>query len=100
MSGRFTSPARYATGSTPLTTARTCWSCRRIDILADRGPALGRPMVDHIEHSAIQNLKELRPASAGRSELRILFAFDPWRSAILLAAGDKAGNWKQWYRQA
>jgi hypothetical protein len=71
-----------------------------IDILADRGPALGRPMVDHIEHSAIQNLKELRPASAGRSELRILFAFDPWRSAILLVAGDKAGNWKQWYRQA
>ena len=71
-----------------------------IDILADRGPALGRPMVDHIEHSAIQNLKGLRPASAGRSELRILFAFDPWRSAILLVAGDKAGNWKQWYRQA
>jgi hypothetical protein len=57
-------------------------------------------MVDHIEHSAIQNLKELRPASAGRSELRILFAFDPRRSAILLVAGDKAGNWKQWYRQA
>jgi hypothetical protein len=24
----------------------------------------------------------------------------PWRSAILLVAGDKAGNWKQWYRQA
>jgi hypothetical protein len=71
-----------------------------IDILADRGPALGRPMVDHIEHSAIQNLKELRPASAGRSELRILFAFDPRRSAILLVAGDKAGNWKQWYRQS
>jgi hypothetical protein len=71
-----------------------------IDILADRGPALGRPMVDHVERSAIQNLTELRPASAGRSELRILFAFDPWRSAILLVAGDKAGNWKQWYRQA
>jgi DNA-binding XRE family transcriptional regulator len=70
-----------------------------IDILADRGPALGRPRADHIEHSAIQNLKELRPASAGRSELRILFAFDPRRSAILLAAGDKAGNWEQWYRQ-
>jgi hypothetical protein len=38
--------------------------------------------------------------SAGRSELRILFAFDPWRSAIQLVAGDKAGNWRQWYRQA
>jgi hypothetical protein len=29
-----------------------------IDILADRGPALGRPLVDHVEHSAVQNLKE------------------------------------------
>lgn len=26
--------------------------------------------------------------------------FDPWRSAILLVAGDKAGNWKTWYREA
>jgi hypothetical protein len=50
-------------------------------------------------HSAVQNLKELRPGSAGRSELRILFAFDPWRSAILLVAGDKASNWREWYRQ-
>lgn len=71
-----------------------------IDLLADYGPALGRPMVDHIEHSVIQNLKELRPGSAGRSELRILFVFDLWRSAILLVAGDKAGSWKQWYRDA
>lgn len=70
-----------------------------VDILADRGPALGRPLVDRVEHSAIQNLKELRPGSAGRSELRILFVFDPWRSAILLVAGDKSGNWKQWYRE-
>ena len=57
-----------------------------IDILADRGPALGRPMVDHIGHSAIQNLQELRPASAGRSELRILFAFRP------VAISDPAGR--------
>ncbi len=71
-----------------------------IDILADRGPTLGRPLVDRVEHSSVQNLKELRPGSAGRSELRVLFVFDPWRSAILLVAGDKAGNWKQWYREA
>jgi hypothetical protein len=71
-----------------------------IDILADRGPSLGRPLVDHVEHSSVQNLKELRPGSAGRSELRVLFVFDPWRSAILLVAGDKSGNWKQWYREA
>jgi hypothetical protein len=32
--------------------------------------------------------------------VRILFAFDPWRSAVLLIAGDKSGQWKQWYRAA
>jgi hypothetical protein len=26
--------------------------------------------------------------------------FDPWRSAILLVAGDKAGNWSAWYDEA
>ena len=41
-------------------------------------------------------MKELRPGSAGRSEIRILFAFDSKRRAILLIAGDKAGRWKQW----
>jgi hypothetical protein len=56
--------------------------------------------VDRVEHSSVQNLKELRPGSAGRSELRVLFVFDPWRSAILLVAGDKSGSWKQWYREA
>lgn len=25
---------------------------------------------------------------------------DPWRSAILLIAGDKAGKWKRWYAEA
>jgi hypothetical protein len=45
-------------------------------------------------------LKELRPGSAGASELQVLFTFDPWRSAILLVAGDKAGNWTAWYRRA
>ncbi len=26
--------------------------------------------------------------------------FDPWRSAILLVAGDKSGQWERWYRTA
>jgi hypothetical protein len=30
----------------------------------------------------------------------VLFVFDPWRSAILLIAGDKAGQWKTWYDRA
>ncbi len=60
--------------------------------LSRSGPALGRPLVDTITSSKIANLKELRPGSRGRSEVRILFVFDPWRSAILLVAGDKAGT--------
>jgi hypothetical protein len=42
----------------------------------------------------------LRPASVGRTEVRILFAFDPRREAIFLVAGDKSGNWEGWYREA
>ncbi len=66
-----------------------------IDILAEAGPGLGRPLVDTIRGSSITNLKELRPGS-----VRVLFAFDPWRSSILLVAGDKAGQWNAWYREA
>jgi DNA-binding XRE family transcriptional regulator len=29
-----------------------------------------------------------------------LFAFDPWRSSVLLVAGDKSGRWQQRYREA
>ncbi len=45
-------------------------------------------------------MKELRPGSAGTSEIRILFAFDPVRRAVLLVAGDKSGNWQHWYETA
>ena len=71
-----------------------------IRVLSDDGPALGRPLVDTIKGSRIKNLKELRPGSSKRSEVRILFAFDPRRQAILLVAGDKSTNWKGWYRTA
>lgn len=70
-----------------------------IELLEDRGPQLGRPVVDTVNRSRHRNMKELRPGSSGRSELRILFAFDPERQAILLIAGDKAGNWQRWYKK-
>jgi hypothetical protein len=69
-------------------------------VLEENGPAEGRPLVDTVKGSTIQNMKELRPPSRGRSEIRVLFVFDPWRSAIMLVAGDKAGNWRRWYRDA
>lgn len=68
-----------------------------IGLLETRGPQLGRPIVDTVVGSRYSNMKELRPGSKGRSELRVLFAFDPERRAILLIAGNKAGAWKKWY---
>lgn len=71
-----------------------------LDILERVGPGLGRPLVDTLEGGRLANLKELRPGSTGRSEIRILFVFDPNREAILLVAGDKADRWSQWYEKA
>jgi hypothetical protein len=45
-------------------------------VLERNGPAVGRPLVDSITVSRIANLKELRPPSAGRSQIRILFVFN------------------------
>ncbi len=70
-----------------------------IDLLAYEGPKLGRPLVDRVAGSRHHNMKELRPRSAQSGALRILFAFDPRRRAILLVAGDKAGQWSQWYER-
>jgi hypothetical protein len=41
-------------------------------------------------------MKELRVGAVGN--IRILFAFDPRRQAILLLGGDKTGAWSEWYR--
>lgn len=68
-----------------------------VDVLSEHGPTLGRPLVDTLTGSKIANMKELRPR---RTNIRILFVFDPWRSAILLVAGDKTGEWNRWYDRA
>ena len=71
-----------------------------IDLLAEQGPALGRPLVDRIQASKFHQMKELRPGSSGSTEVRLLFVFDPHREAIFLVAGDKSGQWKNWYQAA
>lgn len=67
--------------------------------LREKGPNLGRPLVDTVVESKFKNLKELRPGSSGASEIRALFAFDPRRKAIILVAGDKSRDWTGWYRE-
>lgn len=71
-----------------------------IEVLEDKGPKLGRPLVDTMSGSSLKNLKELRPGSSGSTEIRILFVFDPRRQAVLLVGGDKAQDYVQWYRKA
>ena len=67
-------------------------------LLAENGPSLKRPVVGEIKTSRHTNLKELIVSAAGA--LRVLFAFDPRRHAILLLGGDKSGNWDAWYATA
>lgn len=69
-----------------------------VRILRSEGPTLGRPLVDTVVASRHPNMKELRPGSTGRTEVRVLFAFDRQRKAILLIGGDKSRDWRGWYR--
>ena len=66
-------------------------------VLAQMGPSLGRPYADTLQASRFPNMKELRVQSAGRP-LRVLFAFDPLRNAVLLIGGDKTGD-KRFYKR-
>lgn len=67
-----------------------------IPSLRRHGPALGRPLVDTVKGSCHPNLKELRPPA---TNIRILFAFNPLRIAILLIGGDKTDRWQEWYKE-
>lgn len=64
---------------------------RAVGKLREMGPSLPRPLVDTVKQSRHANMKELRVQQGG-SPLRIFFAFDPRRSAILLIGGDKTGD--------
>jgi hypothetical protein len=66
-----------------------------VGLLQAHGPNLGRPSVAPVKGSTIDHLKELRS-----STLRVLFVFDPRRTAILLIGGDKRGDWKGWYQKS
>ena len=68
-----------------------------VELLVTEGPLLGRPHADTLRGSRISNMKELRIQHDGRP-YRVLFAFDPRRSAMLLIGGDKTGN-DRWYQE-
>jgi hypothetical protein len=69
-----------------------------LEQLEEYGPVTRRPFVDTLEGSAHANMKELRPrATSQGAHMRVLFAFDLQSRAIMLVAGNKAGNWRRWY---
>ena len=68
-----------------------------LEMLKDRGPLLGRPYVDTLKGSSLTNLKELR-FEYQRAPIRILFAFDPKRQAVILLGGNKQAD-KRWYER-
>lgn len=69
----------------------------KVILLQRYGPALRRPHSDRIASSRHSNMKELIIQHAGRP-YRVLYAFDPRRSAILLIGGDKTGD-DRWYER-
>ncbi len=70
-----------------------------VKVLAELGPAYGRPRVDTLNGSKFANMKEMR-FDAADGVWRVAFAFDPERKAILLVAGDKSGvNEKLFYKR-
>src|SRR5688500_13902585 len=69
-----------------------------VRLLQRDGPNLRRPHVGNIRSSRhAPQMKELICSSEGA--LRVLFVFDPRRTAILLLGGDKSGLWDRWYDQ-
>jgi hypothetical protein len=71
----------------------------KVELLKLLGPKLGRPHADTVNGSKHANMKELR-ASTADTVIRVAFAFDPERSAVLLVAGDKSGvSQKRFYKQ-
>jgi hypothetical protein len=65
-------------------------------LLAESGPFLGYPHSSDIVQSRKSKLRELRIQHKGHP-YRVLYAFDPSRTAILLIGGDKTGD-DRWYQ--
>jgi hypothetical protein len=66
-------------------------------LLMEQGPQLAFPHSSGISGSKHSHMRELRVQSGGRP-IRVFYAFDPRRTAILLIGGDKTGD-KRFYER-
>jgi hypothetical protein len=62
-----------------------------------KGVGLGFPYTSAIRGSRLR-LRELRVSGEGEA-LRVLYAFDPWRSVVLLLGGTKGGRGDRFYAE-
>jgi hypothetical protein len=70
---------------------------RMVELLVRWGPQLRYPHSSGIQGSRHPHMRELRIQHRGRP-MRVLYAFDPRRTAILLLGGDKTGD-DRWYER-
>lgn len=68
-----------------------------VSLLQQLGPTLRMPHSSGIETSRHKRMRELRVQHEGRP-YRVLYSFDPRRTALLLIGGNKTGN-NRWYEE-
>src|SRR5574339_59587 len=68
-----------------------------VRLLEQKGPHLQFPYSSDVQSSRHGPMRELRVQHKGRP-YRVLYAFDPRRTAILLLGGDKTGD-DRWYEE-
>src|SRR5260221_4813657 len=98
MSGGWGGTSNIRTNSrngTEASTNRSRMTSRLTLLLMEQGPQLPFPYSSGVSASRHSHMRELRVQSGGRP-IRIFYAFDPRRSAILLIGGDKSGD-KRFY---
>lgn len=66
-------------------------------LLEEKGPQLGFPFSSAIHGSVHNHMRELRVQSQGKP-IRIFYAFNSIRTAILLIGGDKTGDYRFYER--
>jgi hypothetical protein len=66
-----------------------------VGLLEEQGSNLDHPYSSKVNLSRHSHMRELRVQVSGRP-YRILYAFDPRRTAVLLLGGDKTGDGR-WY---